>query len=344
LKRIETQVFEGFHLSLIVPSTILFIASDAAPDPLQISIADIDSCPEYGRWQQLRRQGQVVDFRRICRSSSDLSSLSDRLLNHCELSEGPDLSESDGISTRIYQGRADDFRIIVKSINLSRCVENCEVEKAIGNMMNLRHPCIAGLIGIVFRPPLRELQIVEICSGVISLSKVISTSPEWWTSTAKAKAVVGLVLGLRFVHSFGLLHGHLTMDNILFDEDGIVQISDFCMNSFAGVEGDQDVRPNVGGFWGEDWMSKADVCAFARILSTIVVGVSADPGVRDPSVPSFVSDIIERGRSADSRSTESFANILRILKENDFKIVESVDVQEVSDFVDGIEWSETLIE
>jgi hypothetical protein len=116
------------------------------------------------------------------------------------------------------------------------------------------------------------------------------------------------------------------------------------MNRFGGVESDQDVRANFGGFWGEDCMPKADVCVFARILSAIVVGISADPVVRDPHVPSFVSDMIEMGRSADSRSTESFAAILRILKENDFKIVESVDVQEVSDFVDRIEWSEALIE
>jgi hypothetical protein len=38
------------------------------------------------------------------------------------------------------------------------------------------------------------------------------------------KAIVGIVLSMRFAHSFGLLHGHLTGDNVLFDEDGLVQI------------------------------------------------------------------------------------------------------------------------
>jgi hypothetical protein len=51
--------------------------------------------------------------------------------------------------------------------------------------------------------------------GGISLSTVVKTSPEWWTPTAKARAVVSVLLGLRFGHSLGLVHGHLT-GSILF--------------------------------------------------------------------------------------------------------------------------------
>jgi hypothetical protein len=57
-----------------------------------------------------------------------------------------------------------------------------------------------------------------------SLSEVISVSPEWWTPTAQAKSIVGVVLGLRFAHSLGLLHGHLIVNNMLFNEDGVIQI------------------------------------------------------------------------------------------------------------------------
>jgi hypothetical protein len=48
-----------------------------------------------------------------------------------------------------------------------------------------------------------------------SLSEIISVSPEWWTLTAQAKAFVGFVLGLWFAHSLGLLHSHLTVNNVL---------------------------------------------------------------------------------------------------------------------------------
>jgi hypothetical protein len=48
-----------------------------------------------------------------------------------------------------------------------------------------------------------------------SLSEIISVSPEWWTPTAQAKAIVGFVLGLPFAHSLGLLHSYLTVTNML---------------------------------------------------------------------------------------------------------------------------------
>jgi hypothetical protein len=56
---------------------------------------------------------------------------------------------------------------------------------------------------------------------------VVSVNPLWWTSTVKAKAIAGIVLGLRFAHSFGWLHGHLTGNSILFDSDHCIQIVDF---------------------------------------------------------------------------------------------------------------------
>jgi serine/threonine protein kinase len=52
-----------------------------------------------------------------------------------------------------------------------------------------------------------------------SLAKVISVNPAWWTSTVKAKVIAGIVVGLRFAHSHGLIHGNLTTNNILFDLD-----------------------------------------------------------------------------------------------------------------------------
>jgi serine/threonine protein kinase len=195
--------------------------------------------------------------------------------------------------------------------------------------MNLRHPCISGVIGVVFPSSLRKLKIVRMHVGGSSLSEIVSVSPEWWTPTAKAKAVACLVLGLQFVHSQGLLHGHLTANNIFFDEDGTIQICDFCMNGLRELESNSGGTVDVGGFCGENWTPKVDVRAFAGILSEIVVGASAEQGGRGPGIPSFVSRIIEKGQSADSKAAESFTDILKVSKLNDFKIMEGVNIQEV---------------
>jgi hypothetical protein len=344
LKRIDSGVFEHRNFSLIVPSTIVFIACDAAPDPTQISLANFDSCPEYGRWQRLQRSKMTIDFKRICRFDSGLPSLSDCLFNLSGFSEGSQLSESDEVSTQIYEKCDDKFQIIVKSINISGCLAKEDVARSIENLMNLRHPCVASVNGVVLLSPLQGLKIVRMYLCGCSLSEVVSTSPEWWTPTAKAKAVVSLVLGLRFSHSLGLLHGHLTGNNVYLKEDGMIQITDFCINDLRQLESNPTAKVDVGGFSGESWTPKVDVQAFAELLSEIVIGPSGGQGGHDPSVPSFVLKMIARGQSADLKSVALFSDILKTLKQNDFKILENVDVAEVRNFVNWIEWAEKLTE
>jgi hypothetical protein len=50
-----------------------------------------------------------------------------------------------------------------------------------------------------------------------SLVEALSDAPPWWTQMAKAKAIAGIALGLRFAHGLGLLHGGLKARNVLFD-------------------------------------------------------------------------------------------------------------------------------
>jgi serine/threonine protein kinase len=177
-------------------------------------------------------------------------------------------------------------------------------------------------------------------SGGGSLSEVVSVSPEWWTPTAKAKAVAGLVLGLRFCHSFGLLHGHLTADNVYFNEDRVIQITDFCVNRLAERDWKSGENMDVGGFCGKDWTPMSDIRAFVDLFSVIVVGASDRQSECCPRVPRFFSEIIERGLFSDTRTGESMVNIFNTLQENGFKILDDVDSDEVSTFVNWVESSE----
>jgi hypothetical protein len=97
----------------------------------------------------LRLSGIILDFRRICRFGSGLPSLSESLFNLSGFVEGSQLSESDKILTQVYEQCDDGLSILVKSINLSGCVDNFHVERKIEKLMNLRHPCIASVIGVV---------------------------------------------------------------------------------------------------------------------------------------------------------------------------------------------------
>jgi hypothetical protein len=254
------------------------------------------------------------------------------------------LSEPDHISTQIYHGSNNVIRILIKSVNLSASVNDCAIESRIEILMNLRHSCIAGVIGVVFSSLFREFKVVRRYSSDCSLSTIITDASEWWTPTAKAKAVVGLVLGLRFSHSLGLLHGHPTTNNVFFEADRMIQISDFCMNTLQELESDTAMKADVQGFSRENWTPNRDVLGFVGILSEIVVGASAEHGGGLPAVPSSVSEIIEKRQLANPTETNSFSEIFEFLKQNDFKIMEGVNFNEVSNFVNWIEGSESLSE
>jgi serine/threonine protein kinase len=172
------------------------------------------------------------------------------------------------------------------------------------------------------------------------LAEVISENPIWWTATAKAKAVAGIVLSLRFAHSLGLIHGHLNSKNIRFDLDHRIQITDFYWIGLEICESEKDKDI----LSGERWSPHLDVRGFASILFEIIVGYPMRlSGVWNgtitvpTNVPMFVLKLIEAGQSPGSQRQQPFNSILNILKENDFEIVSGVDSVDVLTFVDWVE-------
>jgi serine/threonine protein kinase len=201
----------------------------------------------------------------------------------------------------------------VKSVSFSALIERCQIETEIENLLNLRHPLIAPLIGSVFPVEsvgLLELKTVRLHAAGGSLADILVNPPAWWTPTAKAKAVVGIALALRFAHGLGLLHGAVKAGNFLFDADRRIQIADF---SAIRLESG-DVEP----FSGEKWTPAADVSAFVSLLVEIAIGPSGGSRV-SVAVPEFAKWMIEDGRS--------FVDIVERLKENRFQIMAGVDCE-----------------
>jgi hypothetical protein len=345
LRRIESQAFNKFYLMIVIPSTVLFVAFDVIPNSSHIFISDSDSCPEFDRWKQLRKSGIAVDFRRILRIGSGFGDLSDYQIDLSVFEEASILRDFDQVSRQRYQRLDDGLMFVVKSKHHWEFVENCRIE--LENLLNLRHPCIAVPIGFVFPVELsdsRELKIVELNAEEHSLAEVISVNPVWWTATVKAKAVAGIMLGLRFAHSFGLIHGHLNSNNIIFDSDHRIQIADFYPIGLEVEKSEKDASVCVGGFSGNRWLPKTDIRGFGSILFEIIFGhsaklldVSNNQMIVHPNVPVFVSEIIAASQSPTMRTKESFRDVFDILKKNDFAILAGVDSADVLSFVNWVE-------
>jgi serine/threonine protein kinase len=343
LTRIESAAFHESSVEcILIPSTILFVASNAVDSNTRIRLFEGVPCPEFDRWWELNRSGIAVDFRRIERVGSGLLALRDYVVNLSAFEERSIIDESDGVRNEIYHRIEDQFLVVIKSIQLSERIAKSQIENEIGNLINVRHPCIAGPIGFVF--PIesdieQELKIIRLYSEGCSLAEILSVRPVWWTSTVKAKVVAGIVLGLRFVHSLGLLHGHLTANSIVVDSDRAIQIMDFHPILLEVSEDEEETR--LGGFSGNGWTPERDLQAFASILFEIVVGPAAQGESSIPTtIPAFVSQIIERGLSPTSETKCSLNVICDILKHNNFLIEDGVDSAEVSAFVSWVESAE----
>jgi serine/threonine-protein kinase len=86
---------------------------------------------------------------------------------------------------------------------------------------------------------------------------------------------------MKFLHSFGLIHGRLTPGNVLFDEYHRIQIADVGRSRFDQRESAATARGVASEFAapemrsGEKRTAKIDAFTFALILFEIVVGLPA---------------------------------------------------------------------
>jgi hypothetical protein len=329
LTRIESHAFDGISSTIAIPYTVLFIASDPGVRPHQLLFAEGHRCEEFDGWLEVRESGISVDFRRILRFDTNHLKLISYELYESVIKEMDVICECDGIESCLYRRIEDNAVIVVESIFVGDFIEDRLIEKDIEKLINLCHSCIASPIGFVFAVGSRELKVLGIRSESESLGMVLKMSPVWWTPTAKAKAVVGLVLGLRFAHSLGLIHGHLTTNTIVFDLNHQIQITNFL--SYLSGNGLSD-------FSREGWNPEMDIRGFLSILSEIIVGFPVEDEANIPAdVPKFVCEMIKSRLSDEWRRQSSFLDIFETLKQNNFGIVSGVDTAEVCAFVGWVE-------
>jgi serine/threonine protein kinase len=138
------------------------------------------------------------------------------------------------------------------------------------------------------------------------------------------------VLGFRYTHSLGLLHSHLTKNNILFDSDHCIQIVDFqpVVLKIGGSERKAGTR--LGVFSGEGWTAEKDIQLFASILFELLFGRPAEGETSIPmGIPNFVSTMIKSRLYPISGTDYSLNTILATLKSNMFEIEDGIDSAEV---------------
>jgi serine/threonine protein kinase len=277
-----------------------------------------------------------------------------------------------GKAVKLFRHRATDQEIAVKSFpppssaKKARDVQTRFVRE-IEILISLSHPCILGIRGCC--PPSAKEGPKIICEWISggSLKQVLAfpmSQPRWWTSTQKAITIAGIVMGMIYVHSRGIIARNLKPENVLLDDDHHVRICDLWSSRFT----EQEVMvwsanppiylaPEVNeGSYGP----KADIYSFGLIVYEIVAGQGLFSGPGDKSAmyralqfgkrPEVPGDalkdtrrLIEKCWAQNAEERPSFEEVWSELIKLKFVLFGDVNPVEVSGFVRWVEGQDVRV-
>jgi serine/threonine protein kinase len=194
--------------------------------------------------------------------------------------------------------------------------------KAAESVICLCHPCVVRAVGCSFG------RRSTVGSTYFARGSLRNCSLD---ETEKAIIACGIVLGMKYIHSRGLVHGDLKPENIMIDERGRPQIGDVAnrLLSFSRGVGRTDYRaPEKDD--EADYTEAGDVYSFATILNEMLLG-----GAKLP-MDAMVAGIITQCRSAHASDRGTFDAIWLNLVKLNFRLSPNVDSSKVLEFVSWV--------
>jgi serine/threonine protein kinase len=178
--------------------------------------------------------------------------------------------------------------------------------------------------------------------------------------TAKAKLICGIVLGMRYVHSQGILHRDIKPANILLDEKWRPKISDFGVSRPESADGPPTADTGTVWYAAPEQLEenmphtrKTDVFSFGYVLYEILTGKEVfAPSERAysvlkriraqqfPTLPeafgSLMQGLVRRCWSNNPRDRPSFEAIFREFEDCGFAILPDADPERIQACVNEI--------
>jgi serine/threonine protein kinase len=227
-------------------------------------------------------------------------------------------------------------------------------------LFTLKHPFILSLKGYCLPKGDKGPKLVTEYMRNGSLKAILelgSKAPEWWTVAHRVECIIGIVLGMKYIHSKGFIHRDLKPENILVDGEYRIRIGDFGSSRLfeSGVTmtlvGTPLYMAPETGEGNYDW--KVDVYSFGLMMYEIVTNDPLFSGTGNKlellgrllngwrpdlsNIRPLSRSIIERSWSLNANERPSFEDIWRELYIGGFDIIPGVKKFEVDAFLMWIE-------
>jgi serine/threonine protein kinase len=263
---------------------------------------------------------------------------------------------------RLFEYKKINQRVVIKYFTIRPKFDYSCMEEGLHHLMSLKHSRIVKIFDSII--PNEECKKARIMSEYMSngsLDQVISqmrNGDDTVNHTDLVKGIVGVVIGMRYLHSHNIVHGTLKPRNLLFDEHDLLRISDLGNKVMfeSGIEIKRNnfatpyTAPEMIMSRGEILTKKVDVFAFGVILSEIMNSGELFPreisqrqiarlhreGHR-AEIPStihpIIKNLIERCWSQYAEDRPEFSEIYDILKDNCFPLYRDIEVESVHKFI-----------
>jgi serine/threonine protein kinase len=142
-------------------------------------------------------------------------------------------------------------------------------------LFSVIHPCVLSFKGYYLSQDSQNARLATPYLGNLKEILVVGSNlPSWWNVSCQAIVILGIVLGMKYIHCSGFVHGDLKPENIFLDSNHRIRIGHFGFTRLqeAGFQAHSRKTPiNVYESPGSGIRDeKSDVYSFGLIMYEIV--------------------------------------------------------------------------
>jgi serine/threonine protein kinase len=210
----------------------------------------------------------------------------------------------------------DGLSFVVKKLWMNSRIKNSMIQRERNWLIKLKHPCIVG--------------VREFIGDSVEMDYYHNGSFDSFAidHTLLVQHIVGIVLGMRWLHSQRIIHKDLVSQNILINSDNRIGITDFWQSRFHDlgfcnpepIQHFDLIAPELHVAGGYSY--KVDVFAFGIILRQILEVCQSE----------VLESLAEKCLAKEPDERPTFGDVYDELSEFHFELFPDVDVAQIREY------------